>query len=120
MSGAPAAPIDGAEALREALHKLRLEHATLARSSAHAQHLLDALEGLLGLRRCQAFAWTMARARAASSCGGVAISGATWPAGTNASRIRCRAQRPAMWRKFQLAITSIRAQAAQSMCMASA
>ena len=47
-SDAPAA-LESAEALREALLSLRRQHDGLMRSSAQAQHLLDALESLLQL-----------------------------------------------------------------------
>lgn len=43
------ATLDSVEALREALHIQRQQHEALARSSAQTQHLLDALESLLGL-----------------------------------------------------------------------
>lgn len=41
--------LESAEELREALLALRRQHDALNRSAAHAQHLLDALESLLGL-----------------------------------------------------------------------
>ncbi|HVR53709.1 MAG TPA: hypothetical protein VMS38_28550, partial [Pseudorhodoferax sp.] len=43
------AALESAEALREALHVQRQQYETLARTSAQTQHLLDALESLLGL-----------------------------------------------------------------------
>lgn len=47
--GRPPTPLESAEELREALLALRRRHEALGRSAAHAQHLLDALESLLGL-----------------------------------------------------------------------
>ncbi len=43
------AGIESAEELREALFSLRREHAVLAKAGQQAQHLLDALESLLGV-----------------------------------------------------------------------
>jgi signal transduction histidine kinase/ActR/RegA family two-component response regulator len=42
--------IESSEELREALFKLRTEHESLVQTSAHAQHLLDALEALLDMQ----------------------------------------------------------------------
>jgi diguanylate cyclase (GGDEF)-like protein/PAS domain S-box-containing protein len=44
------ASIETAEELREALFRLHMEHEALARTSSHAQQLLDALDALLGVQ----------------------------------------------------------------------